>query len=166
MAVIKTDAELLELLAEVEQQPRVVIDTETTGLDPWKHDRLCGIGLAWHEGEDLKSYYVPYRHRDGTKDSEHELVSENLGMYTIEGVWKALSMTKVSYKEVNIVYRGLLILTVSVLLGLFLWGSGNAESESQKDYGLWNMTLASWYGEKECARVNPSLLMAKSGHIG
>ena len=57
-------------------------------------------------------------------------------------------------------YRGLLILVVLVLLGLFLWGSGNAESESQKDYGLWNMTLASWYGEKECARVNPSLLMA------
>ena len=89
MAVIKTAAELQELLAEVAQQPRVVIDTETTGLEPWKQDRLCGIGLAWHEGEDLKSYYIPYRHRNGAKDSEHELVAENLELATLPAIWEA-----------------------------------------------------------------------------
>src|SRR5882762_5081758 len=40
----------------------VVVDTETTGLDVWKSDRLCGIGFCF---PDEQTFYLPYRHHEG-----------------------------------------------------------------------------------------------------
>jgi DNA polymerase I-like protein with 3'-5' exonuclease and polymerase domains len=40
----------------------VVVDTETTGLDVWKSDRLCGIGFCF---PDEQAFYLPYRHYEG-----------------------------------------------------------------------------------------------------
>lgn len=50
-------------LAWFQGRPRLVCDTETTGVNPWKNDRVCGIALAT---PDLKHVcYFPLRHKNG-----------------------------------------------------------------------------------------------------
>jgi DNA polymerase I-like protein with 3'-5' exonuclease and polymerase domains len=45
-------------------------DTETTGLRWWADDRVCGTSIAWWEGRNLRSAYLPVRHRGGNHDPE------------------------------------------------------------------------------------------------
>ncbi len=50
--------ELLEqFIAELRQQPRFCVDTETTGLDPLRSD-LVGMSFCWKAGD---AYYLPFR---------------------------------------------------------------------------------------------------------
>ena len=39
----------------------LVVDTETTGLDVWQDDRLCGVGVCTTNEE---TFYYPFRHDD------------------------------------------------------------------------------------------------------
>lgn len=50
----------------------IAVDTETTGLNPWNGDRLCGISI----GAEGKNFYLPFRHAQGT----------NLGLDVLSGV--------------------------------------------------------------------------------
>jgi DNA polymerase I-like protein with 3'-5' exonuclease and polymerase domains len=43
----------------------VGFDTETTGLRWWGIDRPVGIAIAWREGTELKSAYLPWAHKGG-----------------------------------------------------------------------------------------------------
>ena len=94
MSVITNLDELDAAMAAVAKQTRVVVDTETTGLKPWQGDVLCGIGISWgNEGIEETGdtrLYIPYRHRNGDKDSDHELVKENLPLSSLDVVWDAL----------------------------------------------------------------------------
>jgi len=39
----------------------LIVDTETNGLDPFKYNQLCGIGISY----SLDTYYFPFRHQQG-----------------------------------------------------------------------------------------------------
>ena len=46
MPTITTPEQLGKLLPLVRKAKAVVVDTETTGLEPWLDDHLVGIGLC------------------------------------------------------------------------------------------------------------------------
>jgi DNA polymerase-1 len=56
---VLTEADLVELTAELEEAPRFAFDTETTGLDPTLAD-MVGLSFAVRPGE---GWYVPLAHR-------------------------------------------------------------------------------------------------------
>jgi DNA polymerase-1 len=60
---ITTDAELDELVAELERQPVFAFDTETTGVDTIEAE-LVGVSIAYKEGE---ACYIPVGHAEGTQ---------------------------------------------------------------------------------------------------
>lgn len=62
MPVVYTEQDLSAVLDKLMIAEEVVVDTETTGLELWKHDRICGIGLCF---PDESTYYLPYRHNEG-----------------------------------------------------------------------------------------------------
>lgn len=59
----------------------VVVDVETDGLNAWKGNRLCGVGVAFNSEE---GYYLPFRHP-----------ADNLPMERLSELWDALSGVKV-----------------------------------------------------------------------
>lgn len=54
---VDTSEALAAFVAELEQQPKFSLDTETTNLDPLRAD-LVGLSFAWKEGE---GYYLPVK---------------------------------------------------------------------------------------------------------
>ena len=42
-------------------ESRIGVDVETNGLDPFKHNQLCGVGIACNGN----TYYFPFRHQQG-----------------------------------------------------------------------------------------------------
>src|SRR5262249_48593747 len=54
---VDTAEALAAFVAELEQQPRFCLDTETTNLDPLRAD-LVGLSFSWKEGE---AYYLPVK---------------------------------------------------------------------------------------------------------
>jgi len=73
--LVQTPAEFKDLLPRIREAPHVGFDVETTGLEVWKHDRLCGIGL----GLGREAFYLPYRHPEG-----------NLSLSTLPKLWSVL----------------------------------------------------------------------------
>jgi DNA polymerase-1 len=65
--LVKTDAEIDELVAKLMQQPEITFDTETTGIDANLAD-LVGMSFCW---QDAEAYYV-------TVPAERETVLETL----------------------------------------------------------------------------------------
>lgn len=63
--LIKTKEKFYSFIEILKCQKFVVIDTETSGLNVWENDRLCGIGFCF---ENENSYYLPFRH----KETPHE----------------------------------------------------------------------------------------------
>jgi DNA polymerase-1 len=68
--LVSTEAEYGKLLNKLRAGPDVTVyDLETTGLDPFKQDRLVGIALLMpdetSEGAAGESFYIPFRHRAG-----------------------------------------------------------------------------------------------------
>ncbi|USN53469.1 MAG: DNA polymerase I [Candidatus Nomurabacteria bacterium] len=61
---ITTEAGLKKVLEEIEKAPELAVDTETTGVDPFR-DRLIGISLSWKPG--LAAYVPVDAHPDLVK---------------------------------------------------------------------------------------------------
>ncbi|MCC8181175.1 MAG: DNA polymerase I, partial [Planctomycetes bacterium] len=55
--LINNEADLAAFMAEAMKQPRVAVDTETTGLDPLL-DKLVGMSFSWQENS---AYYLAFR---------------------------------------------------------------------------------------------------------
>lgn len=86
--------EQFELVLSKVAGAEVVIDTETSGLDVWYKDLLCGIGLSFSEDE---GYYLPFRHKIKDEplfsifDSEVEL---NLPIKWLQELFVVLGQAK------------------------------------------------------------------------
>lgn len=59
--IIVTQESFAEALAAIKGQSRVVVDVETSGLDVWLGDRICGVGICL---ENMNGYYFPFRHKE------------------------------------------------------------------------------------------------------
>lgn len=57
--------EFNQYLAFIDRADVLAIDTETTGLNPWRDDRIVGISVAGYQHGEMVSYYFPFRHGDG-----------------------------------------------------------------------------------------------------
>ncbi len=75
--IVTSSAQVDKVIAKLHAAERVVVDTETSGLEPWKDDRQCGIGFAF---PDKSGYYLPFRHPDS-----------NLKMDVLPELFEALS---------------------------------------------------------------------------
>ena len=64
------------VLHAIQDSDDLVIDTETTGLQPWHGDRLCGVGIAVGPEE---GYYLPFRHPD-----------DNLPLDLLSELWEVM----------------------------------------------------------------------------
>ena len=58
---VATEAELEQLVDQLQQQPIIAVDTETTSLDA-RRAELVGYSFAWNAGE---AYYIPVRGPQG-----------------------------------------------------------------------------------------------------
>ena len=61
-----------ELRSVLEVDPTLVVDVETNGLEPYKNNQICGIGVGQPNVYGLAQYY-PFRHHQG-----ENLTSEKL----------------------------------------------------------------------------------------
>ncbi len=61
--LVKTEAQLTDLFVRLAHSRQLVLDTETTSLDPLTAD-LVGISLCDPEDASLTSWYLPCGHRD------------------------------------------------------------------------------------------------------
>ena len=59
--VVVTEDTFEQVLLDIISSREVVVDVETTGLKPWKDDRVCGIGVAI---SPEVGYYFPIRHEE------------------------------------------------------------------------------------------------------
>lgn len=79
-------AEFDTLLDRISRAGAVCVDTETTGLYPFKGDKICGVGLSFDEKE---AWYLPFRH-------EGEFYTEgNLDEAWLKELAEALSHVKI-----------------------------------------------------------------------
>ncbi len=75
---IATRAELDEVIAAVRRAGEVALDTETDSLRPLE-SKLCGVSLAWSEGEDdITAVYIPTRSPDPSKHLDTPTVLDAL----------------------------------------------------------------------------------------
>jgi len=72
--VVRTEAELADLVRALEQAEAIALDTETTALSPLRAE-LCGISLATEPG---KAWYVPVRAPEGEAHLDKATVLEAL----------------------------------------------------------------------------------------
>jgi DNA polymerase-1 len=65
--LVTTSDQYWEVVTPLRQQlvdeadSTLIVDTETNGLDPFKYNQLCGIGISYN----LETYYFPFRHQQG-----------------------------------------------------------------------------------------------------
>lgn len=55
-------------LPDLRSAKHIVLDTETSGLDPYKGDRICGISIGTEDDSNI--WYVPVRHLSGNVDRD------------------------------------------------------------------------------------------------
>jgi len=60
------------LRSVIEVEPILVIDVETNGLEPYKNNQICGIGVGQTDYLGLTQYY-PFRHHQGENLSSDKL---------------------------------------------------------------------------------------------
>lgn len=63
MHMLVTEQNICEIIQHIEDNHRVVVDLETTGLSPFGMDSLCGVAIAIPD--NMTSYYFPFRHGKG-----------------------------------------------------------------------------------------------------
>ena len=79
MPIVKNDTfsnNLGELQKLISEKGLVVIDVETNGLNPYKDNQICGIGVGDENYQGLMQYY-PFRHHQGenlTQECLEELI--------------------------------------------------------------------------------------------
>ena len=72
--IVLTEASFAGMLRELESSPHLVVDLETTGLDPLTHE-ILGIGLCV---DDTQGYYVPVSRQTGEQQLEESWVLKQL----------------------------------------------------------------------------------------
>ncbi len=89
MPTITTSEQLSRLLLLVRKSKVAVVDTETTGLEPWTGDHIVGIGLCL---DSSRTFYLPYRHVQWPEPIEGEDPEppQNLPIDTLPDVLKAI----------------------------------------------------------------------------
>lgn len=85
--MIVTSSQFPHVISRLHQCKTLYVDCETTGLQMWRDDRLCGIAV---EG-DGQSYYFPFRHGEG----------ENLPLHSMTAFRNLLSSPKITYVGFN-----------------------------------------------------------------
>ena len=68
---------LKQLQSVLEVAPTLVVDVETNGLDAYRSNQICGIGVGEPNPDGLVQYY-PFRHHLGenlTFEAFQELIS-------------------------------------------------------------------------------------------
>lgn len=66
--IITTGDEFQRMVNFLGTSPVVVFDSETSGLEWFKHARICGLAFAgWNESEGIQNFYIPVRHRTGER---------------------------------------------------------------------------------------------------
>lgn len=57
-------------LPDLRSIPRIAVDTETDGKNPFVQNSVIGISLAWRDSDNtLQRFYAPIRHADGNMDA-------------------------------------------------------------------------------------------------
>lgn len=67
--IVRNADQFQRMLNFLELSPFITFDTETSGTAWYRHACICGIALAGFVQNQLKSFYIPLRHRTG----EHQL---------------------------------------------------------------------------------------------
>ncbi len=72
---IVTDTQFFTtMMNQLHQNNILAFDTETSGLKYFAHASICGASFAVRDGDQLKSWYVPCRHRTGEVQLSPEIV--------------------------------------------------------------------------------------------
>jgi len=79
--VYSVDDSYLALLQDIEEASLITIDVETTGLDPYGGDKICGVAFRFPR-TSRNRYYVPVRHEphyiDGVDEKGRSIVVKDL----------------------------------------------------------------------------------------
>lgn len=81
MLIDCVNEEYWRFLEAVSRVDEVAVDCETTGLDIWKGDRICGVAIYHPE---IGAAYLPFRHGEG----------RNLPPDRLQDVWRVLQGKK------------------------------------------------------------------------
>lgn len=89
--LVKTESDFILVVNRLNSAKWVVFDTETSGLDIWGKDKMCGIGFCF-ENED--TFYLPFRHRLNAPSLPLLMglvpPNENLPINLLPSLWRAL----------------------------------------------------------------------------
>lgn len=97
--LVQTLPQFEEFLKEALKQPKLAVDTETSGLN-WVRSHVCGFVIGWGP---LNCYYIPIDHKDamtGERSSERQLYLEDI----LEPIQRLLGNPEVEYLFWNAKY--------------------------------------------------------------
>lgn len=63
--MLVTERNFSSTMEFLSKQPRLVVDTETNGLNTWSGARIIGISVAPPKAPRNRCYYFPFRHKPG-----------------------------------------------------------------------------------------------------
>lgn len=103
---VATPEELTRLAAEMARQPRIVLDTETTSINP-RFAEIVGYSFAWKPGE---AYYVPVRAPQGepqiTPDMAREILRPVLENPVVQKIGQNLKYDMVVLRTAGVELQG------------------------------------------------------------
>ncbi len=87
--LVTTRLEFEEALGAIRNQTKIVVDVETSGLNLWLHDRICGVGVCL---ENRDAFYFPFRHVKANLPLLAMLDDEeiNLPLDWLQELWEAI----------------------------------------------------------------------------
>ncbi|MCC6493288.1 MAG: DNA polymerase I [Pirellulales bacterium] len=110
--LVDTPEELAVLVAQLERQEQISIDTETTDVSP-RHAELVGYSFAWKPGQ---AFYVPVRGPAGSKLIDPQIAADALRPVlenpAISKVGQNLKYDMVVLRSVGIELRGIVFDTM------------------------------------------------------
>lgn len=96
--IIQSADKFNEFLREFDNAEEYVFDCETTGLELWFEDRICGIGFYFPHSKN--SYYLPFRHKRFDEHMtllallEPNMPDLNLPLNLLPSLWEAMRKPK------------------------------------------------------------------------